>query len=99
MAAVEQHMGQEHFYTDELAREVGLSRVQLHRKLTALTNQSPGEFVRYLRLHRAMELLEKHAGTVSEISYAVGFSDPSYFSKCFHKQFGKSPTDFKTAQF
>ncbi len=95
MVAVEQHMGEEHFHTDDLAKEVGLSRVQLHRKLTALTNQPPGDFIRYLRLHRAMELIEKNAGTISEIAYNVGFNDPSYFSKCFHKQFGKVPTEVK----
>ncbi len=95
MAAVKQHMSDEHLRIDALGIEVGMSRVQLHRKLTALTNLSPGEFIRYIRLHRAMDLLQKDAGTVSEIAYTVGFSDPSYFSKCFHKQFGKSPTDFK----
>ena len=89
MAAVEQHMGDEDFHIEELGAVVGMSRVQLHRKLTALTNQGPGEFIRYIRLHRALELLQKDAGTISEIAYKVGFSDPSYFSKCFHKQFGK----------
>jgi signal transduction histidine kinase/DNA-binding response OmpR family regulator len=95
MAAVEQHMGDERFHVEGLAAEVGMSRVQLFRKLTALTSQSPGEFIRYIRLHRAMELLQKDFGTVSEIAYTVGFSDPSYFSKCFHKQFGKAPTDVR----
>jgi len=95
MAAVEQHIADEDFHVEGLGAEVGLSRVQLHRKLTALTNQGPGEFIRYIRLHRAMELLQKGAGTVSEVAYNVGFSDPSYFSRCFHKQFGKVPTDVK----
>ncbi len=93
MAAVEQHIGDEDFHIEELGAMVGMSRVQLHRKLSALTNQGPGEFIRYIRLHRALELLQKDAGTISEIAYKVGFSDPSYFSKCFHKQFGKVPTD------
>jgi signal transduction histidine kinase/DNA-binding response OmpR family regulator/ligand-binding sensor domain-containing protein len=95
IAAVEHHIGDELFGTEELAAEVAMSRMQLHRKLSALTNQSAGEFIRSLRLHRAMELLQKDAGTVSEIAYMVGFSDPSYFSKCFHKQFGKVPTEAK----
>jgi signal transduction histidine kinase/DNA-binding response OmpR family regulator/ligand-binding sensor domain-containing protein len=97
MSAVDRHMADESFHTEELAAEVAMSRMQLHRKLTALTNQSPGEFIRYLRLHRGMELLQKGAGTVSEIAYTVGFSDPSYFSKCFHKQFGKAPTEVRRA--
>jgi signal transduction histidine kinase/DNA-binding response OmpR family regulator/ligand-binding sensor domain-containing protein len=95
MRAVEQHMGDDHFHIGRLGADVGMSRAQLHRKLVALTNQSPGEFIRYIRLHRGMQLLQKDAGTVSEIAYTVGFSDPSYFSKCFHKQFGKAPTDVK----
>lgn len=97
MAAVERHMGNEHLRIERLGAEVGMSRVQLHRKLVALTNLSPGEFVRYMRLHRAMALLQKDAGTVSEVAYTVGFSDPSYFSKCFHKQFGKAPTEVRKA--
>jgi DNA-binding response OmpR family regulator len=95
MAAVEQHLGDESFHIVELSALVGMSRRQLHRKLAALTNQGPGEFIRYIRLHRAMDLLQKDAGTVSEVAYRVGFSDPSYFSKCFHQQFGKAPTDVR----
>ena len=97
MAVVELHMGEEGFRTDELCALVGMSRSQLHRKLSALTNQPPGEFIRYIRLHRAMDLLQKGAGTVSEIAYQVGFSDPSYFSKCFRRQFGKVPTDVRNS--
>jgi signal transduction histidine kinase/DNA-binding response OmpR family regulator/ligand-binding sensor domain-containing protein len=95
MAAVEQHIGDESFHADELAAKVGMSGRQLLRKLTALTNQGPAELIRYVRLHRAMELLEKGAGTVSEIAYMVGFNDPSYFSRCFHQQFGKVPTEVR----
>ena len=95
IAAVEQHMGDERLHIDELGALIGMSRRQLHRKLSALTNQGPGEFIRYIRLHRAMDLLQKGAGTVSEIAYRVGFNDPSYFSKCFHQQFGYAPTDVR----
>jgi len=95
MSAVEQHISDEHFHSDELAAVVGMSGRQLLRKLSALTNQGPAEFIRYVRLHRAMELLQKGAGTVSEIAYVVGFNDPSYFSRCFHKQFGKVPTEVR----
>jgi signal transduction histidine kinase/DNA-binding response OmpR family regulator len=95
MMAVERHIGEEDFRVEELSAEVAMSRVQLHRKLTALTNLPPGEFLRYIRLHRAMDLLQKNAGTVSQIAYSVGFSDPSYFTKCFHQQFGVVPTDVR----
>ena len=95
MKAVEEHLSEETFHLDELADSIGMSKVQLHRKLTALTGQAPGELIRSFRLHRAMEMLQKNAGTVAEIAYAVGFNDPSYFSKSFHKQFGRSPGDVK----
>ncbi len=98
MAAIEQHMGDEHFHIDELGALVGMSRRQLHRKLSALTNQGPGEFIRYVRLHRALELLQKDAGTISEVGYRVGFSDPSYFSKCFQQQFGIAPSGIRKSK-
>jgi DNA-binding response OmpR family regulator len=95
MGVVEQRLGDESFSVEDLAHEAGMSRSQLHRKLTALTNQSPSDFIRYMRLHRAMELLTKHAGTVSEVAYSVGFSGVSYFTKCFQEQFGALPSEVK----
>jgi transcriptional regulator GlxA family with amidase domain len=70
-----------------------MSRSQLHRKLNALTNQSPSDFIRYMRLHRAKELLEKNAGSVFEIAFMVGFNTVACFSKCFHEQFGVVPSE------
>jgi DNA-binding response OmpR family regulator len=95
MGIVEARLGEEGFSVEDLALEAGMSRSQLHRKMTALTGQSPSEFVRYMRLHRAMALLKKNAGTVSEIAYTVGFSGVSYFTKCFREQFGLLPSDVK----
>jgi len=95
LAVVEKRLGDENFSVEDFAREAGMSRSQLHRKLTALTNQSPGSFIRYMRLHRAMELLRKNAGTVSEIAYAVGFSGLSYFTQCFQEQFSVLPSEVK----
>ena len=94
LASVEKHMGEENFSVLEFAREVGMSRTQLHRKLKALTNQSAGEFIQHIRLQRAADLIRKNSGNVSDIAYQVGFSDPSYFSRLFKKQFGKTPSDF-----
>ena len=71
-----------------------MSRSNLHRKLIALTNQPTHEFLRTLRLKRAAQLLKRAAGTVTEIAYAVGFANPSYFSKIFRQQFGQTPTEF-----
>jgi signal transduction histidine kinase/DNA-binding response OmpR family regulator/ligand-binding sensor domain-containing protein len=90
-AIVESRMADEKFHVEEFATEACMSRSQLHRKLTALTGLSAREFIRYLRLHRAMDLLKNGAGNVAEIAYRVGFSNPSHFSKSFHRQFGVSP--------
>lgn len=93
IALVEERINDEAFGIDELSTGLNMSRSQAHRKLTALTNQSPGEFIRYLRLQRAMDLLTEGAGTVAEVAYRVGFSDPSYFSRRFHQQFGVAPSE------
>ena len=90
---VEEHIGDEKFGVEQLAREIGMSRSQIHRKMMALTNQAPNQFIRTFRLTRAMELLKKKAATASEISYQVGFGSPSYFTKCFREQYGFTPTE------
>ncbi len=95
IAAVEQRMGDERFDVEDLALELNMSRMQLHRKVSALTNQSAGEFIQYMRLHRAMDLLKGNAGTVSEIAYNVGFNDPSYFAKRFQALFGILPSEVR----
>lgn len=97
-AAVEKHLDDENFEVEELGREVGMSRSQLHRKLRALTDQSPSQFVRSMRLARAVELLKQDAGTVAEIAYQVGFGSQAYFTKCFHEQFGCSPKEYVKRQ-
>ena len=95
---VEAHIAEEGFGVDELAREAGMSRSQIHRKLTALTGMSAGDFIRYLRLHRAMDLLRQNAATVAEIAYMVGFSTPAYFTKCFHELFGATPSEIRRTE-
>jgi signal transduction histidine kinase/DNA-binding response OmpR family regulator/ligand-binding sensor domain-containing protein len=93
MEAVEREMGDEGFGVEQLARQVALGRRQLERKLLGLTNLSPAEFIRYMRLHRAHELLKKNVGSVAEIAFQVGFSSPSHFSSSFHQQFGFPPSE------
>jgi signal transduction histidine kinase/DNA-binding response OmpR family regulator len=73
---------------------MGVSRMQLHRKLKALTGYSTTEFIRSQRLKLAKQLIEQNKISISEVGYTVGFNDPSYFSKCFKQEFGQSPTDF-----
>ncbi|MDZ7604459.1 MAG: response regulator [Cyclobacteriaceae bacterium] len=82
------------FSADDFAKEVGMSRMQLHRKLKSLTGLSATDFIRSERLKIAAALLSKGNLTISEIAYAVGFNDVSYFSKCFREQYSVTPSDF-----
>jgi signal transduction histidine kinase/DNA-binding response OmpR family regulator/Tfp pilus assembly protein PilF len=91
---VEENMSNPDFNVEQFGREVGLSRMQLHRKLLSLTGQTSGDFIRLMRLKRAGQLLEGRAGNVSEIAYGVGFNSLSYFTKCFREQFGVLPSDY-----
>jgi signal transduction histidine kinase/DNA-binding response OmpR family regulator/ligand-binding sensor domain-containing protein len=95
MTAVEANMRKEDFEVEDLAQAVFLSRVQLYRKLRALTNLTPADFIRRMRLQRAKELLEKNAGTVAEIADSVGFSNHSHFAHLFKEQFGILPGDVR----
>ncbi len=86
-----QKLSEDDFGVNVLAKEVRLSRSQLHRKLKSLTGKSASCFIRETRLLHASELLKENNNTVSEIAYKVGFSSASYFNKCFHDYFGHSP--------
>ena len=80
---------------EQLAEELFLSRSKLYRKIKALTGDTATEFIRKIRLEKAKELLEKTDLTVSEIGYKVGFSSPSYFTKCFKNHFGRIPKEIR----
>ena len=80
---------------DDLGDELGISRVQLYRKVKVLTGLSPVELLKEMRLERAKTLLNSTTKTVAEIAYEVGFTTPSYFTTCFKKQFGKLPMEFR----
>jgi tetratricopeptide (TPR) repeat protein/AraC-like DNA-binding protein len=81
----------ENFGVNELAREAGISRFTINRRLKSVLNQDTGHFIRGIRLKRAMEMLQDNEGTVAEIAFRVGFSSPTYFNKCFHEYFGYPP--------
>lgn len=91
---IDDHIEDPNLGAEFFAKEIGLSRSQLHRKLKALTDQSAIEFIRSYRLIYARQLLEKHYGNIAEITYAVGFNNPSYFAECFKKQFGVLPSKY-----
>ena len=93
MQAIEANMSEDDFGVEELAKKVTMSRSQLHRKLMALTGQSPSEVLRNTRLLRAKELLQKKSASPSEVAFKVGFNSHAYFSKCFKEEFGISPSD------
>lgn len=83
------------FSVENLGEAIGMSRVHLHRKLKSMVGESPGDFIRNIRLKQAAYLLQNEDIPVSEVCYLVGFSSPSYFSNCFNKQFRMTPSQFK----
>lgn len=92
---IKKRMSDSSLKMDELGAELGMSRVQLYRKVKALTGLSPVELLREMRLERAYKLLETTERSVSQVGYDVGFASPSYFSSCFKKQFGIYPTEMR----
>lgn len=91
---LDKEMSNSEFSSDNFASSVGMSRMQLHRKLKSLLGVSATEFLRNERLKTAIVLLEKGNGNISEIAYSVGFNDVSYFSKCFKEVYNVTPTDY-----
>jgi AraC-like DNA-binding protein len=92
---VQAQMADSELNVETLSADMGMSRVQLYRKVKALTGASPVELIRITRLKRAERLLKTGSKTIAEISYEVGFSSPSYFSKCFKDYFGVLPGEVK----
>ena len=90
---IEKNMADSDLSVETIGAELGLSRVQLYRKIKALTGQSPVELLRTARLQKGRKLLQTADKTVSEVAYEVGFTAPSYFTKCFKDEFGISPSD------
>lgn len=89
------HLEEENFSGNELAEKLNLSREQTHRKIKQSTSLSTGKFIRYIRILKAYVYLLEGNLSVSEISYKVGFGDPSYFNKCFSEETGLSPGEIK----
>lgn len=91
---VEQNIANPEFDVDAMCNAINLSQPQTYRKIKALTNLSINEFIRNIRLKKAAHLLATSNNTISEIAYQVGFGDPNYFTKCFVKLYGYTPSDF-----
>ena len=93
---VEKNLADSDLNVETIGAELGLSRVQLYRKVKALTGQSPVELLRTARLQKGRALLQTTDKNVSEVAYEVGFTAPSYFTKCFKDEFGISPSDLSS---
>ena len=91
---IEENMGDAGFSVEDMGEKIGFSRVQLYRKAKALTGYTPNELLRIARLNKANAIIKTAAGkSISEIAYEVGFSSPSYFTKCYKEFFGENPTE------
>ena len=88
---VEDRLEDNNLSIEDLAADMGLSRVQLYRKVKALTGSTPVDLLRKARLAKAQRLLQESTMSVSEIAYQVGFASPSYFTKCYKDEFGTAP--------
>jgi TolB-like protein/AraC-like DNA-binding protein len=88
---IEAHMEDDNFGVSELAHQIGMSRSNLLRKVKKITGLSVSQYIRQIRLARAMELLQEGGYNVSEVSYKVGFNSTSYFIKCFREHYGYPP--------
>ena len=92
---IESHLADSEFDVEQLAAQLGMSRAGLYRKVKASTGQTPVSLVRYVRLQKSRVLLESGKPTIQEIAYEVGFSNQSYFTKCFKDEFGISPAEYQ----
>ncbi|HUR29945.1 MAG TPA: helix-turn-helix domain-containing protein, partial [Saprospiraceae bacterium] len=94
-AIIEDHYTDEEFSLPQLCKNIGMSRSQLFRKMKAVADVAPSDLIRTYRLNVAKSLLEKQDLSVSEVTYKVGFKDPSYFSKLFQDEFGMLPNTIR----
>lgn len=90
---VDSHMSDVNFSVEILAEKMNMSHSQMHRKLKALTNLSASQFIRSIRMQRALDLLKKNAGNIAEVAYMVGYNDPGYFTRTFKNYFEYLPSD------
>jgi signal transduction histidine kinase/DNA-binding response OmpR family regulator len=95
--AIDRHLAEEEYSVAELSDDMAMSRMQLHRKVKALTGLPVSLYIRSIRLERGKRLLEEGLYNVSEVAYRVGFNSPAYFSTCFSEQYGHPPSEIKGA--
>ena len=91
---VEDHLDDANYSIEQFMNDLAMSRVQLYRKLKGLLDLSAIEFIRSIRLSHAARMIKEKTGNITQIAYAVGFNNPSYFAECFKKQFGITPSEY-----
>ena len=91
---MEKQMDNSEFTIDEFAQELSMGRTVFYQKLKAIIGLSPVDFIREMRVKRAKQLIDSGEYNISTVAYMAGFNDPKYFSKCFKKQFGVSPSEY-----
>ena len=96
---IEENLNNEQFGVEDLANRMNMDRTQVYRKVKSITDKSVSQFIREVRLEKALELLKNDEETISEIAYKVGFGSPTYFNTCFHEQYGISPGEFRKKEF
>jgi YesN/AraC family two-component response regulator len=96
LQVVEKNMGDSDFRVETLGKQLEMDSMAVYRKIKALTGQTAVEFIRTIRLKRAAQLLKQQKLTVAEVTYNAGFNDLQYFRTCFKKQFGVSPSEYRT---
>ena len=96
MNYLEQHIGNPDLKMEDMAAAVNLGRTVFYGKMRSIVGMAPVEFMRHIRMQRAEELIVNSKMGLSQVAYAVGFSDPKYFSKCFKKMVGMSPSEYRT---
>ncbi|WP_353778946.1 helix-turn-helix domain-containing protein [Winogradskyella sp. 3972H.M.0a.05] len=94
MSFVEEHWNDSQFSVTDFSQKMGFSNSQLNRNIKSLTGLPPNSFIKKLRLQRALKLLYNRKGTIANVAFETGFNSPTYFSKCFSKQFGILPSTF-----
>jgi len=91
---INKHMTESDFNVTQLGKELGLSRIQLYRKFLALTDHTPNEFIRNIRLKMAAKMFHEGHRNITRVLYSVGFNTPAYFAQCFREVYGKNPSDY-----
>ena len=95
MQFIEEHVSDENLKIDDMAGAVNMGRTMFYEKIRELVGVSPSDFLRQVRMERARQLVARSRMSIAEVAYAVGFTDPKYFSKCFKKETGKTPSEYR----